>query len=121
MDNFIVDTDTCTCGETHVTEEGGTSPVLLDKLTDSLIEILRGNSLTDKSVSECERFSRQTASGTHQLQLLGIFDNDHTLNTESRQGEGGGVFHFLLTFNQLEGTRLSVVILQGLGGFVVDS
>ena len=121
MDNFIVDTDTCTCGETHVTEEGGTSPVLLDKLTDPLIEILGGDSLADKSVSKRQRFSRQAASGTHQLQLLGIFDNDHTSNTESRQGEGGGVFHFFLSLDQLEGTRFRVVILQGLGGFVVDS
>lgn len=93
--------------------------MLLNKLTDLTVEELGAHALTNKRVCVRECLARNFSRFAHQPQLIGIFNNDHRLNTKCTKRQSCGVFHTFLSHNELQDTRFRVVFLEGLRGAVI--
>ena len=93
--------------------------MLLDKLADLAVEELCRHTLANEGMRIGKRLSRDLSRFAHQPQLIGIFNNDHRLNTKCTKRQSCGVFHTFLSHNELQDTRFRVVFLEGLRGAVI--
>lgn len=93
--------------------------MLLDKLADLAVEELCRHTLANEGMRIGKRLSRDFSRFAHQPQLIGIFNNDHRLNTKCLQRKGGGILYLFLTLDELKDANLCVVILEGLRRAVI--
>ena len=88
MDNFIVDADTSTSGETAVAEEAGARTAFFNVCSDNLVDLIGGDTLADDLTRLEHRLIGYPAGLSHDGYLLGIFDRYHylppTLTSASR-------------------------------------
>ena len=78
MNDLPIDADACASGKSSVTEEGGTGVVLFDIGTDQMIQLLRRNARTDSLPRNEERLTRDPPRFSHDTELLGILQQNHT-------------------------------------------